>query len=420
MDKYFKKDLRLANRIIRFLKGTLSSEREKSFREEMDKDEALRTFIEKITEESFFDQKIKSYTKINVHEKWQKHLAARPSARDVSLHKVLPRVAAILLPLFIVASLYYWYSSRSSGDISDPTFSQSHILPGGNKAILTLDDGSSIVLDNAQNGNLAQQGNTKIIKLNSGQLLYNDSTSKLAEYIDSNSSAPPSQLKMQINTLSTPRGGQYHLTLSDGTKVWLNAASGITFPTAFYGNKRIVEIRGEAYFEVAKNANQPFIVKINNKAEIKVLGTHFNVNAYKDETTIKTTLLEGSVQVSSLITPNSEENHLAHSVLISPGQQAIIDQVGRIEVNKVNTTLYTAWKDGRLAFKDEALENIINCMARWYDFEAVYADPSVKDLSFTGNIERKASVEEVLRLLEKTERIKFEINHKTIRIMKEP
>ncbi|MES1160313.1 MAG: FecR domain-containing protein, partial [Bacteroidota bacterium] len=208
--------------------------------------------------------------------------------------------------------------------------------PGGNTAILTLSDGSTIALDSARNGIVAQQGNTKIAKLSNGQLAYNTLNEKPSTVL--------------YNTLSTPRGGQYKLALPDGSFVWLNAASSIRYPTAFSGKERLVSIRGEAYFEIAKNPSMPFRVilpypAVDRRGEggmdsgsIEVLGTHFNVNAYEDEKIVKATLLEGSIRLISQATNRKLE----------PGQQGQLNKEGQLSViPNADTEAAVAWKNGR-------------------------------------------------------------------------
>ena len=318
--------------------------------------------------------------------------------------------AAASVVLFLSLGIYFFFPMQENGG------QLSHdIQPGGNKAILKLADGTTLVLDTLNSGKIAEQKNAEIVKLEDGKLLFAEGISSGDSSFREVASETPS-FADPSNVLSTPRGGQYQLTLSDGTKVWLNSNSSIFFPATFIGKERRVNIQGECYFEVAKNDQMPFIVNVNNKTEVKVLGTHFNISAYEDEPTIKTTLLEGSVQLLSL-QPGEQENI---PLTLKPGQQAILEADGNITLIQVNTALYAAWKDGRLAFKDEALEEILKRMSRWYDFEVVYADASVKALCFTGNIERKAEIQDVLTLLEKTKRVKFIIEHKTITIMNEP
>ncbi len=219
--------------------------------------------------------------------------------------------AAVIIILGLSVYFFINNSKQQEKPIVEkiPQQQNNDLSPGGNKAVLTLADGSTIILDSAANGLLTHQGNIKIQKLDNGLLAYAINGKLITE----NDQA-------FYNTISTPRGGQYQITLSDGTKVWLNAASSIRFPVVFTGNERRVEITGEAYFEVAKNAAKPFKVNAAN-SEIEVLGTHFNVNSYEDEAAIRTTLLEGSVKVSVPSSPHQ-------SSVIMPGQQTGISKAG--------------------------------------------------------------------------------------------
>jgi ferric-dicitrate binding protein FerR (iron transport regulator) len=269
------------------------------------------------------------------------------------------------------------------------------VLPGGNKAVLTLGNGATIILDSAHTGALAQQGNTQVVKLNNGQLLYNH-TAKNGE-----NSLTIDHSPLTYNTLSTPRGGQYQLVLPDGSTVWLNAASSIRFPTAFTGNERNVEITGEAYFEVKKNAAMPFTVKMNNGASVQVLGTHFNINAYDDEETIKTTLLEGSVKIT-------KDAALA---IIRPGEQATLSHKSQtsqnIPVQKVDVEEVMAWKNGAFQFGGATIETVMRQISRWYDVEVEYKGNI--SLHFAGTISRNVNISQVLEMLEKAGGIKTTI-----------
>ena len=215
------------------------------------------------------------------------------------------------------------------------------LAPGGNKAVLTLGDGSTIVLDDAKNGALTQQGNTKVLKLN-GKLTYDPAGTKNDEIL--------------YNTITTPRGGQYQIELPDGSQVWLNAVSSLRFPTAFAGKERRVEVTGEAYFEVAKNATMPFKVVIatpaGNGTEIEALGTQFNIMAYNDEVAVRTTLLEGSVKI----------NQDSKPVLLKPGQQARLQDKSLKIIENVDTEEVIAWKNGyfRVYFSQPATGNAAN------------------------------------------------------------
>lgn len=268
------------------------------------------------------------------------------------------------------------------------------ILPGGNKAILTLANGKKIVLDNAHTGLLAKQGSTDIAKTKDGQVIYkvlNDTRN------DQN---------IALNTISTPTGGQYQVVLSDGSKVWLNAASSLRFPAVFKGKTREVEIKGEAYFEVAKNAAMPFIVK-TGRTVIEVLGTHFNVMAYRDESFIKTTLLEGSVKVRSGTSIN----------FLKPGQQALLNAQGQTQIiEDVDVDDETAWKNGLFQFKDAGIEAVMRQVERWYNVTINY-EGKIPVRQFTGRISRNVKVSELLNMLKYFD-VNFKIDGRNITVMK--
>jgi ferric-dicitrate binding protein FerR (iron transport regulator) len=277
------------------------------------------------------------------------------------------------------------------------------IAPGSEKAVLTLADGSTIILDNAANGNVAQQGGTKIIKLDNGQLAYDAGRNTHRRVLSG---------ELLYNTISTPRGGQYQITLPDGTKVWLNAASSIKFPTAFSGSTREVEMTGEAYMEIAKNSKQPFRVKANG-TEIQVLGTSFNINAYSDEEAVKTTLIEGRVRVSSL----------KSNVILKPGQQARIalavssDQQakGITVVNDADIQQALAWKNSLFKFNDASIEVIMRQLARWYNLDVVYEGNVTK--TFLATIPRNVPISQVLEALEITGAVKFKVEANKVTVI---
>lgn len=306
-------------------------------------------------------------------------------------------VAAAVL-LLLSAGLYFLLPSRvqMQQPVSFATQPVNDIAPGGNKAMLTLADGSTVVLDNASNGTISQQGNIQVEKLDNGLLAYTVNSKKVTENDET-----------FYNTITTPRGGQYQITLADGTLVWLNAASSIRFPVVFTGTERKVTITGEAYFEVAKNAAMPFRVKAA-ASEIEVLGTHFNVNAYEDEASIRTTLLEGSVKVAATAL---SVNQLP--VLLKPGQQSVISKAGKISIqNDADIEEAIAWKNGRFQFKSADLNSILRQISRWYDVDVVYNGKV--DLHFTGQLARNENVSNVFRKLALTGEVSFKIDGKKI------
>lgn len=259
---------------------------------------------------------------------------------------------------------------------------------GSNRALLTLGDGSSVVLDDQKDGVITREGSVSIVKTDYGQIDYHS--------LD----GVPSPVL--FNTLSTPRGGQFKIRLPDGTLVWLNAASSLRYPTLFEGAVRQVEITGEAYFEVAKNASMPFLVKTGGM-EIEVIGTHFNVMAYPDENAIKTTLLEGSVKVSAR----------GAFEILRPGQQASLKGDGkRLRVEEADTARAVAWTTGFFEFENMNIYEVMRQISRWYDVEVHY---ETKDLNrkFGGRMSRNLSLENVLSLL-KANDIRFRVEGKKI------
>jgi transmembrane sensor len=262
------------------------------------------------------------------------------------------------------------------------------IAPGTKKATLILANGSTIVLDSAKKGSLATQGNATVSKMDDGRLMY--------------SAGKEEPTAILYNTLTVPRGGQIvQLTLADGTKVWMNAASSLRYPTGFRGKDRTVVLTGEGYFEVAKNPAMPFHVQVNG-TDVEVLGTHFNVMAYEEENETKTTLLEGSVKVT--VTRGSA------SLQLAPGQQAKINKAGEIELFKgVDIESTMAWKNGLFQFSDENIENIMRQVSRWYDVDVSY-EGNVKALKFGAEISRKENVSKLLKFLELTGVIHFKID----------
>lgn len=302
---------------------------------------------------------------------------------------------AVAASLLIILSVGYFvlrptHVSPSTNSIATINANKNDIMPGGQKALLTLSDGTQIVLDSASNGLLSKQGGTKVIKLANGQV----------EYTASNLGS----IETLYNTMSTPAGGQYQLTLPDGSKVWLNASSSIHYPTAFLEKERRVTITGEAYFEIAKDASKPFIVKIYNGAEVKVLGTHFNIKAYTDEDEIKTTLLEGSINISTGLKNN----------LLVPGNQAKIDKSGVLKV-EANADLEEAvsWKNGNFQFNSADVTSVLRQAARWYDIEIVYSGKPSTENRFTGKIPITVNLSRFLKWLEYSD-VHFKLDGKKL------
>ncbi len=296
--------------------------------------------------------------------------------------------AAIILITLSIGGLYY----LSRKDIKSSDELAHDIAPGGNKAILTLANGEKISLSDAKNGKLAVAAGVTVTKLSDGKIVY--------------AIAPGKVSNTALNSIETPRGGQYEVILPDGSKVLLNAASSLTYPASFVALKeRRVELKGEAYFEIAKDKRHPFIVKSENQ-EIKVLGTHFNINSYIDEPVTKTTLVEGSV----LIKVSGVEE------VLSPGNQAVNGPDG-LDVVEANLDEVLAWKNGYFMFDSESIESVMRKISRWYNVDVVFKGLVSKD-KFGGTVSRFANVSQVLRKLEYTGKVHFIIEERRIIVTK--
>lgn len=291
--------------------------------------------------------------------------------------------AAAGVALLITAAGYFLLQPQTIPPPVTTVKTQEDIAPGGNRATLVLGDGSQLTLDSAANGMLSQQGNTQVVKLANGQLAYQTS---------GQSSTQP----ILYNTIFTPRGGKYKVTLPDGSIVWLNAASSLRYPTAFTDTRR-VELNGEAYFDIAPDAEHPFIV-CQDKTEVEVLGTTFNMMAYTDEASIRTTLLSGAVKV------NGQK--------LKPGQCASITN-GKLSIEEeVNTEAAVAWKNGYIQFEGNDIRSAMRQISRWYNVEVNYKGEISSH--FRGIIPSHVPVSEVLKMMEMTGEVTFEISGRTI------
>jgi transmembrane sensor len=264
--------------------------------------------------------------------------------------------------------------------------------PQSNIATITLSNGQKVNLDSVGNGALAVQGNVKLIKLANGKIAYQQSSGEVIT-------------KIEYNTLSNPRGSKViNMSLADGSKVWLNAGSSLTYPVSFIGNERKVSVTGEAYFEVAHDASRPFIVN-NGTMDVRVLGTHFNVNSFKDDgNDIKVTLLEGSVKI---------ENGNATGIL-KPGQQGVVTSDVKV-LDNVNLDQVMAWKNGYFQFDNASLQNVLKEISRWYDVDVVYEGKNQPRV-FMGEMQRDLNLTEVLKILQMN-KVHFKIAAKELRIM---
>jgi ferric-dicitrate binding protein FerR (iron transport regulator) len=354
-------------------------------------DEAITTLMDRAWE-AFQGKRVvftEGQSERMLHDIMQKNTTVEDKPDSIRSRRVIhwPGIAAAATVMVLIATAYFWFARPKQATYQAPQMAND-VAPGSNKATLTLANGTSITLDSTYNGTLAQQGNTNVVKLNGGRLVYNR---KLAAY----KNGSDQKAAAAYNTLTTPRGGQYQLRLPDGSKVWLNAASSLKYPTAFTGKDRHVELTGEAYFEIAKNRNKPFYVDVHGykpgkDIQVQVLGTHFDVKAYKDEPFIRTTLLEGSVKIV----------HGRSSRLLRPDEQAHIGrQANAIQVTRVNVEDVVAWKNGFFHFKGDDMESIMRKLARWYDVKVIY-EGAVPAGHYTGIISRQTNLSEVLKMLE--------------------
>ena len=302
-------------------------------------------------------------------------------------------LAASLIIFLLIGGYFIFNNSSKKQQIAQ---TQTHdVAPGGNKAILKLANGRTIIIDDAKNGLIAQQEFTTINKTDDGSLVYKD---------QDNAKHKP----MVYDTLTIPRGGQYPIRLADGTKVWLNSATSLRYPETFRGNERKVElIYGEAYFEVAHNSAKPFRVVVKGQT-IEDLGTQFNVNSYDDEPAMKTTLLEGSVKV--LLKDQK--------TILKPGQQAITKLTNSsITVQNVDIDEAVAWKNGYFKFNDEDLKSVMRKVSRWYNVDVTYQGNFGDNISFLGEVSRSKNISAVLKIMEATGNVHFQVIGRRVVVM---
>ncbi|WP_316747291.1 FecR family protein [Pedobacter gandavensis] len=354
-----------------------------------DRDNQMAAFdLTDLTEQERIDDLGEIWSRLELDED-------KPKLEVAKSRRILwPSIAAaagIAIALTAGILFYTTQSAREEKALLTQTQNQQPIPAGGNNAVLTLDDGTQISLSDAKKGTLVTESGISISKTKEGQLVYH-----LSDVNKPNT----------YNTISTPKGGQYQVVLPDGTKVWLNAASSLRFPLTFdHLRERKVELKGEAYFEVAKQLKNkqgervPFIV-LTEKQRVEVLGTHFNINAYKDELVVKTTLMEGSVKVAG------QKNTL----LLKPGEQATGGQ-DHLSLSKVDTEEVISWKSGYFRFNNTDLKAIMRQASRWYDVDVVY-EGNIPPVLFTGEVSRQVDANAFLEMLRYLN-IKFKIEKQT-------
>lgn len=381
MDEYID-SVELAVVIARYFRGEMTEDEELRFRQWLAEDPANAALLEEFKKGKNIAAKMRQYDHYDPVRNW-KEVQRRIRGGNVWLYR-LPAAAAVLL-LLLGGS--YWFL-RSDKSVMPPA---EVIVAGGHKARLLTNDGTVVNLDTLVT--LSLDG-VRVAKDDKAGLIY-------AKNVD----FPGHNVVPGYHQLCVPRGGEYDLLLEDGTRVWLNADSKLRFPVVFGGKERKVFLEGEAYFAVSRDTMRPFRVVAEGQM-LEVLGTEFNVNAYREEEQVYTTLVEGKVKVR-----NSEQKE----VVLLPGEQAILEvNSGQLVKKRVYVEEFVGWKKGRFVFEDQSFEQIMRQLARWYDFQVSYVDESLKKVVFQGNIARYEDFGKVLKLLERTGEMKFEVRGKTV------
>ena len=387
-----KKTLRYTLR--RYIQGKLSEENSRAFLSyvKSGRDKILlQELIQEVLDDPVDQHLLDDPTLLAVLDNtWdQLHLQInKPKTKSLWTWKRIGASAAAVIGLLIIGR---WFLTIETKNVS-PQAAQHVISPGKQSATLTLANGKQIHLHETQNGRIAEESGIRISKTTDGQLIYEVSDK--------------SQGEIEQNTLSTTKGETYRIKLPDGTQVWLNAASSLSYPVRFANQKnRTVTLTGEAYFEVAKDSKHPFIVQAAAQ-QVEVLGTHFNVNSYADETAVQTTLLEGRVQVSS---------H-SQKLLLAPGEQSTLTARGVLKSRPIDTAPVIAWTNNEFMFDGDDIESVMRKVARWYNVEVIYQSKKTTE-KFGGGISRFDDVQKVLSLLEKTGAVHFRIDGKKIHVL---
>lgn len=364
--------------------GTLSEEEERALQQWRDESPENEQLYESEMNTEYIVQKSHEVARVNIVNGYMNVLLKRKrNVRVRRVRRIVSIAAGVVLPLLAVV---LWYGTRERiEDVSEQVASV--IRHGGVKAELVLADGTTRILGSEVTDSLLVQQGANIVVQNQG----------VSYCVDS------SVVEERYNTLRVPRGGEYSITLSDGTIVYLNSESELRYPVNFVGRDRRVYLSGEAYFDVVQDEAHPFIVDMGNSS-VRVLGTSFDVRAYADEDEVLTTLVQGSVKFSA-----GKE-----FVTLEPGKQAVLGKSGSIETREVDTYLYTAWKEGVFAFKRQRLEEIMKVVARWYDVNIFWENVSQKEVTFTGKMKRYDDFSKVVEVLEMTGNTEFVIKENNI------
>ena len=377
-------NLKIADIIFAYIKGTITDSELGELTAWMDAAEDHRELFQQIMTSASYQNKETVYRRFDSYYDFD-CLKGAIRKRKRSVWKYVAAAAVIVLPLLVSFLLQI----KQEGIFPEERMREISLLPGKSLATLTLSDGSSKVLS-PENFDL-MDGSKRIVNDPGGLNYQVEDTSTCAE--------------TTYNEITVPRGGEYKVTLSDGTRIWVNSESYIRFPVVFQGDERRIWVSGEVFLEVTKDAERPFIVN-TEKLNIKVLGTQFNVRAYPDEKCIQTTLVEGCVQV---------DNSRGEVAVLHPSEQLVYDvRDGNHEVREVDTELYVSWKDGVYVFVSQRLEDIMSLISKWYDVDVFYQNSAVKDIIFSGRLKRYENAETLLRVFERLGGVKFSVQGKTV------
>jgi len=367
--------------ILKELSGTLSSEDKKFLEDWKNQSEHNKILYGRILSQSGINASFHIYKSLKSDQAFNRIIDKKDKPR-----RIIPlwtRYAAAVLMVAVLSGVWF-YTRQAPVELTSQIIS---IPPGEFKAYLLTGNGTEYDLKDASL--LEIKGQETVIVRGDEALTYNKQEIK------------EDGKKIEQHTLVVPRGGEWKLTLADGTKVWLNSESSLSYPEIFSGNRREVELKGEAFFEVAHNGEMPFIVQ-TGQLNIEVLGTEFNVRNYSDDEDLATTLLAGKVKVSSKIDATIQK-------ILAPGQQAYLQKTdNKLEIRDVDAFDVSAWRYGRFVYRRESLGNIMNAIGRWYNVNIAYAEPTLKQLSFNVNTFRYGNVSEMLHAIEKTEAVQFE------------
>ena len=385
---------RIAYLIAGYIRGTLTESEHNELDKWVEASDDNMLLFEELTDEKNIEANLEWMDQTN-NERYLQSAKEKiefiPQSKTIKMKKWFYSVAASVI-LIIGAFEIYKINHNQSKQTPVATIAHTEIEPGSNKATLTLSNGSVIDLDNTSTGLIKRDNGTIINKETEGEIVYHDSSSS-------------SKGAGHYNVLSTPNGGQYKVQLADGSGVWLNAASSLKFPTEFSASERIVELKGEGYFEISKDKTKPFIVKLAEGSEVKVLGTHFNIMAYENEKSKDVTLLEGSVEIT--------KGNVVQQ--LTPGEQGRIFSSKINVVNSADTDQVVGWKNGQFIFRDADIQSIMRQVARWYDVNVKFE--ITKSQHFNATIARKEPVLKLLHMLEETGQIHFKTENKTIYVL---